>query len=183
MVKEECILVRCLIVLVTLAGGAVYDLRDHRIPNWWVFGCGGLGLGIEWWISVGGADSPWQIPVWFLVRLLVTTVVFFPLFYARMIGAGDVKLMALICGFLGFWDGSLSIVYGFLIGAAMALIKMLVQRNLLKRLNYLYAYIRRLILTKEVTAYHDPSRDGYAHTIPFGLCLFLGTAAYLFFAS
>ena len=63
----------------------------------------------------------------------------------------------------------------------MSLIKMLVQRTLFRRLNYLYAYVRRLILTKEVTAYHDPSRDGYTHTIPFGLCLFLGALVYLFF--
>lgn len=164
-----------------LAGGAAYDLRDHRVPNWWVLGGGGIGLGIVWWLYAGGADTAWQIPVWFFLRLLVAIAVFFPLFYVRMIGAGDIKLIALICGFLEFRDGSLSIVYGFLIGAAMALIKMLVQRNLFQRLNYLYAYFRRLILTKEVRAYNDPSRDGYAHTIPFGLCLFLGTLIYLFF--
>lgn len=168
-------------VLVILAGGAVYDLREHRIPNWWVFGGAGIGLGILWWLSMGNVERAWEVPVWFLVRCIVTVAVFFPLFYVRMIGAGDIKLMAVICGFLGPWNGSLAIVYGFLIGAAMSLIKMLVQRTLFRRLNYLYAYIRRLILTKEVTAYHDPSRDGYTHTIPFGLCLFLGALVYLFF--
>lgn len=181
MTRGDCFLVKAFIVLVILAGGAAYDLRDHRIPNWWVLGSGGIGLGIIWWLYTGGAEAAWQIPVWFLVRLLAAATVFFPFFYVRMIGAGDIKLMALICGFLGFLDGSLSIAYGFLIGAAMALIKMLVQKNLFQRLNYLYVYIRRLILTKEVTAYHNPSRDGYANTIPFGLCLFLGTLVYLFF--
>lgn len=170
-----------LIVLAILAGGAAYDLRDHRIPNWWLLGSGGIGLGLLWWLNAGDGGSLWQIPVWFLIRVVVATAVFFPLFYVRMMGAGDIKLMALICGFLGFLNGSLAIFYGFLIGAAMSLIKLLVQRSLFQRLHYLYVYIRRLILTKEVTAYHDPARDGYAHTIPFGLCLFLGTLIYLLF--
>lgn len=144
----------------------MFDLREHRIPNWWVFGMAGLGMGLLWWLDLGQG---------FFWRCLLVVVLFFPLFYCRMIGAGDIKLMALICGFLGFVNGSFAILAGFLIGAAMALVKLLVQRSLIRRLNYLYAYFKRMILTKEVIAYHSPSRDGYEHTIPFGLCLFLGT--------
>lgn len=168
-----------MIVLVILAGGAIYDLRDHRIPNWWVLGGSGIGLLVLVWFGIGTTDKIWWIPLWFLIRCLVVVVLFSPLFYCRMLGAGDIKIMALICGFMGFGNGSLSILFGFLIGAGMALIKLLVQRSLIQRLSYLYAYIKRLILTKEVTAYHNSVRDGYEHTIPFGLCLFLGTLLYV----
>lgn len=89
--------------------------------------------------------------------------------------------MAVIRGFLGSWDGSLSIVCESLIGAVIPLIKMLVRGILSRRLNYPYAYTRRLILTEEVTTYHDPSRGEYTCAIPFGLCLFLGVLVYLFF--
>lgn len=162
-----------------LAGGAVYDLRDHRIPNWWILGGMAAGLLAQIWLGMGQVEKLWWIPAWFFGRGLVVLVVFAPLFHARMIGAGDVKLMALVCGFLGFKDGSVSLFLSFLIGAAMALVKLLVQGSLFQRLSYLSAYLKRLILTKEVAAYHIPARDGYDHTIPFGLCLFLGTLIYV----
>lgn len=167
-------------VLVTLAGGAVYDLKEHRIPNWWVFGMTGLGLGFLWWLSASegkssGAAAAWQIIGWYFLRCLIVTAICFPLFYCRMMGAGDIKLMAFISGFLGFRSGGKAILISFLIGAAMALVKLLLQGILIQRLKYLYAYFKRLIMTKEAVPYHSPLRDGYEHTIPFGLCLFLGT--------
>lgn len=133
---------------------------------------GGIGLGLLWWLDLGEG---------FLLRCLAVIALCFPLFYCRMMGAGDIKLMALICGFLGFTHGGMSILAGFLIGAVMALVKLLVQRSLFRRLYYLYAYFKRMILTKEIVAYHSSSRDGYEHTIPFALCLFLGTLLSIWF--
>lgn len=128
-----------------------------------------------WWLYAEAGESVWQQPMWFFIRCFVAAAICFPLFHMRMIGAGDIKLMALTCGFLGARDGFECIVYGFLLGAGLSLIKLLVQKSLFQRLNYFNAYVRRLIITKEVTAYYIPSRDGYAYTIPLGVCLFLGT--------
>lgn len=154
-------------------------MRDHRIPNWWVLGSATVGLLWLTWLDSWQDGFIWQVPAWFFIRALVTILVFAPLFHARMTGAGDVKLMAAICGFMGFVDGGGSILVSFLAGALLALVKMLVQRSLFQRLGYLFAYFKRFILTKEVVPYHIPSRDGYGHTIPFGLCLFLGTVIYV----
>lgn len=178
-VGRRDILAETAIVLVMLAGGAAYDLRDHRIPNWWVLGSAAVGLLWLTWLDSWQDGVVWQVPAWFFIRALVTILAFVPLFHARMTGAGDVKLMAAICGFMGFVDGGGSILVSFLVGALLALVKMLVQRSLFQRLGYLFAYFKRFILTKEVVPYHIPARDGYSHTIPFGLCLFLGTVIYV----
>lgn len=160
---------------IILSVGAIYDIKTHRIPNWWVAGATGIGLGVLWWLEGPDIHTGLRIFGWFLLRSMAVIVVFFPLFHCRMLGAGDIKLMAVICGFLGFARGSRAILFSFFIGAVLSLFKLLFQRSLFQRLTYLFAYIRRLILTKEVTPYHRPGRDGYQHTIPMGLCLFVGT--------
>ena len=46
------------IVLVILFGGAFYDVKEQRVPNWWVL-CAllcGLGICSEVWNQVGGGD-------------------------------------------------------------------------------------------------------------------------------
>ena len=96
-----------------------------------------------------------------------------------MIGAGDVKLMALIAGYLGFGTGIVAILYGFFIGAVLAFLKMLICRNLLQRLNYFFAYIRRLFQTREAVPYYQASRDGKEAVIPLGLCLLGGCVWYV----
>lgn len=141
---------------------SILDIRFHRIPNWWLVLWAMIGLVYR---SVG-----------FLLPALTVTAVCFPLFLCRMTGAGDIKLMALICGYLGFWPGIWAIGYGFLAGAVFSLFRLISQKSLKTRLCYLFAYIGRIIQTKELSAYYDARRDGYENTIPLGACLALGTA-------
>ena len=77
-----------------LAGAAAWDFWTHRIPNWW------LGF---WLVQIlfpffktGGAEL-----FQFLGNALLAAVITSILFYFRFIGAGDCKLMSLMCGYLG----------------------------------------------------------------------------------
>lgn len=170
-----------MILLLVLAAGAWYDVREHRIPNWWVavsMICGVLLCILE---SAGLPGPPGPAGAFregglFLVRMLAVTALLFPLFYCRMIGAGDIKLAALICGYLGLAGGVLAIGLGFLIGAVWSFLKMIVRGSFRERFHYLTAYIRRVYHTKKITAYYDFARDGAGAVIPLGVCLFLGTA-------
>lgn len=164
-------------MLLVLAAGAFYDVREHRIPNWWVVSaivCGIL-------VSVLEADLAPVVPLFvregglFLCRMAAVTALFFPLFRFRMIGAGDVKLAALICGYAGFSGGAAAIGLGFLIGAVWSFFKMVLNKSLRTRICYFTAYIGRIYHTKKITAYYDLMRDGTDAVIPLGLCLFLGT--------
>ena len=97
-----------MILLLVLAAGAYYDVREHRIPNWWVAVsavCGILLSMVESGAPPGPAAYLKECGL-FLARMLTVSALFFPLFICRMIGAGDIKLAALICGYSGFGDWS-----------------------------------------------------------------------------
>lgn len=96
-----------------------------------------------------------------------------------MLGAGDIKLASLICGYLGLKTGALAVGYGFLIGAFWSLFKMMRKGGVLKRLSHFLAYIRQIIHTGKVIPYYISARDGQDGVIPLGACLFLGTAVYI----
>lgn len=169
-------------MLFILAAGSYYDIREHRIPNWLILSGMLLGTVLQVYLAWDGEGSGsilWPV-CGFLLRMLAAAVLFFILFVFRMIGAGDVKLMALICGYLGGPAGAVALGYGFAAGAVLSLVKMLYRRSFWTRLSYLSAYIRRLYHTRKITAYYDPARDGSEAVIPFGFCLFLGTFIYLF---
>lgn len=164
-----------------LAAGAYYDVREHRIPNWWVVVsmiCGIL-------LSIVESGAPPDAAVYlregglFLARMLAVAALFFPLFICRMIGAGDIKLAALICGYSGIAAGAASIIMGFLIGAFWSFLKMMVKGSLHERFGHLTAYIRRIYQTKKITAYYDFARDGAEAVIPLGVCLLFGTMAFI----
>ncbi len=155
-----------------LFGGAIYDLKEHRIPNWWFLVSLICGM-VLCLLNAPGGQMVTAV-LGFGGRIAVVTIVFFPLFMLHMMGAGDIKMMALVTGSLGFGDGICSILCGFVMGAVLALIKMLMQKNLQKRLIFLAVYIRRLFLTKEIVPYYQAERDGYDAVIPFTVCLFAG---------
>jgi len=165
------------LLLVVLAVGAWYDIREQRIPNWWCAIACVCGLFLTWQRAPAGGKA-WPLALYGL-RLLAVSAIWSPLFYLRMIGAGDVKLMALIAGFLGLKNGAVVILYGLFIGAVLAFLKMLVCRNLHHRLRFFFAYIRRLFLTKEPVPYYQASRDGKNAVIPMAACLLGGYGWYL----
>ncbi|HBE86675.1 MAG TPA: prepilin peptidase [Lachnoclostridium sp.] len=169
-------MVRYVILLLILGAGAFYDVREHRIPNWLVLS--GIVLGIL--LEIPGSKNPFG-GLLFLLRLVIVTGIFFLLFLCRMIGAGDIKLTALICGFLGLKAGALAVGLGFLIGAVWSFFKMAGSGSFFVRLSCLLAYIRHVFQTGKLTTYYDPVRDGYDMVIPLGLCLFLGTLGSVLF--
>lgn len=109
-----------------------------------------------------------------MIRAAAVVLVSFIWFYYRMIGAGDLKLCALICGYLGWTRGLLVILLGLAIGAGWSVVRLVRQKNLWERFWYFYAYIGQMIQHNEKTAYFDSSRDGYEGTIPLAVCMLLG---------
>ena len=66
---------------------SISDLRMRRIPNRLLL----LSL-------LPGLLVP---DLYFLLRLVLTTLCFYPFFRLRLLGAGDVKLLGLCCAYLG----------------------------------------------------------------------------------
>lgn len=98
------------------------------------------------------------------------------LWAARMIGAGDVKLAAVLVGWLGPWTGGAGIGLGMVLGAVWALGKLIGQGNVLGPFLQLAAYAEECIREKKWKPYGRWKRDGQKAVIPLGACMALGTA-------
>lgn len=61
--------------------------------------------------------------VLFLGRVVGTCALFYGFFLCRMLGAGDIKLMAVCVGCLGIWTGALVIFCGMGLALAAAFLK------------------------------------------------------------
>ena len=160
---------------------AFMDIRYYRIPNRALEAVAAAGLAVSAEACVSGAGSVgfWAAAaegvVVFIMGLVLAAAAGFPFFLLRMVGAGDIKFMALVAGCFGLERGFWSVVIGLCLGAVLALGKMLREGSVCQRFLYLTAYIRRLIQSKEIEAYYCPERDGYKCVIPLGACFFAGT--------
>lgn len=98
-----------------------------------------------------------------------------------MMGAADIKCMALLCAYLGFGAGFRVIGSGLVIGAGWSLARLLHRRILRERLSRLTVYIGQTFRWKRITAYYVPERDGEEAVVPLVFCLFWGLAFCIFF--
>lgn len=106
---------------------------------------------------------------------ILAGILFFPLFLFRMMGAADVKVIAVIIGFLGPVRGTAAVGTGFLLGAFWSLARLLRKGILLQRLSYFFAYIRQLPGSGICKPYYLADRDGTEPAIPLAFCLSAGT--------
>lgn len=143
-----------------LSGSALWDLRTGKIPNrWLIFGAaaGAALICLRGWPPEA---EVWRLAVLYFLRLLFFLILFFPLFLFRMMGAGDCKLLALVGGYLGIFDGFLVGFYGFLAAAVWSLLYMFRKKILIRRLTYFLSYITQTLDTGRITPYYDADRDG-----------------------
>src|ERR1022692_3110667 len=93
-----------------LAPAVDADLRQHRIPNPLIII--GLILGFAFQLAAGAAHGVW----WGLLGAALGLVCFMPFYALRAMGAGDVKLMAVVGFFLGPKGLLYAVVFSLLAG-------------------------------------------------------------------
>ncbi|SIT45921.1 Flp pilus assembly protein, protease CpaA [Paraburkholderia piptadeniae] len=159
----------CLLALVTTASWT--DLRARRIPNWLVLAAAVLALLVQCYLHGAGTGfSQW------LLGMLTGGALFLPLYVARAMGAGDVKLMAAIGAFVGPWAGFGIVLLTFSIGGIWALI-LIVARGKTRRA---FANIRGMLPVrgrkpqKTDPGAELPRRESVG-SLPFAVAIALGT--------
>lgn len=182
-----------ILVFFYLGQSTLFDVRTGKLPNrmlviWmavlgiWCVG-GKLWIAAERWNTV----ESWGVIVarcavsggGYFGRTAGMALVLFPLFVFRMMGAGDVKMMALLGGVFGIRQGFEIIFFGLAAAAVWSLFYMARKRMFLKRIGYFLNYMMRLFYCGEITPYYDASRDGreagfcLAPFVWIGYCLWL----------
>lgn len=150
----------------------VFDVRERRIPNWLVAAGLLAGLGLR---AVQGM-APLGMGVAGAALALVLT---FPLFLLRAMGGGDVKLFAVVGGFLGPLTFLYALVASALIGGVIGVasgLKNGVLVTALLRTRDLASRAATLGRKGERMTIDSPG----AITVPYGAAIAIGSLAVWF---
>jgi prepilin peptidase CpaA len=164
-----------LIGLLTVA--AVSDVRKGRIPNCLVFGGALYALAYNALYPV----YPRDIGILFaLGGLSVGLVALLPGYLLRVLGAGDVKLMAMVGSFVGTWAAVEAVLASLITGGMLAVVMSLYSGRLLLMLRNVVALFRGTVLTFATAPGGLAIQGGGpAGSMPYGLAIALGTIGYL----
>jgi prepilin peptidase CpaA len=159
------------IVLLLLFIATIFDIRSHRIPNWLVFSGAIAGIAYQ-------ALSPYDRGmVHALEGLAVGLGAFMPLYMLRTMGAGDVKLMAMVGAFLGPASALGAVLTTFIVGGALAIavaIRNKAISTLLGNLRFMMADMTMKVMAGSTSHINVSSIS--AGKIPYALAIAIGTA-------
>lgn len=101
----------------------VCDLKERRIPNLLI------AIGLPAGLILSWLDAGPNAALWALAAAAIAMLAFIPPFAVRLMGAGDVKLMAVVGAFVG-WDGIFPVMlYTLMAGGALGLAAVLASRT------------------------------------------------------
>ena len=170
------------IFMIYLAVCAGWDGKTRRIPNWLTV------VGLAGGVVMAGMQGMWAAAEMYgtgmaaFGRAAAAVAAGMCLYRFRVIGAGAVKLAAVIVAWLGFAPGGAGIFAGLCLGAVWSFGRRVRRGILGKRVSYLAGYVRDYLATGKIAAYYNRERDGDEAAIPLGVCLAAGTVVVMFFA-
>ncbi|HVE08762.1 MAG TPA: prepilin peptidase [Paraburkholderia sp.] len=158
----------CVFLLVITA--AVLDLRTRRIPNWLVVTGLAAALPAQW-MAHGAVDGLTGM----LGGCLVGSMIFLPGYLVRVVGAGDVKLMAAVGALTGATGTIVAALLACAVAGVWALAAMLLQRRLKDGLANSYSM---LLATaggwRQAVQQGEVMRALSVGKLPFGVAIAIG---------
>ena len=164
-----------LLLLPLLFFAAWHDISSRRIPNYLVFPGAVLGVLSNALLpqEMGGLGALDSLAGW-----SVGLVLLLPLYLLRIMGAGDVKLMAMVGAFLGAQGTISALLYILLAGGVLALAVTWHQGNLRRLLRSLKTMLF-IGATGGGSMGSLPVPDTSLPGMPYGVAIAVGTTAYL----
>jgi len=154
-------------LLVLLAMAAVSDWRFYRIPNWLTFG--GMVFAVVY--GTIAARTPGAGASHALGGLGLGLAIMLPFYLLGVMGAGDVKLMAMVGAFLGPHQTLTAILFTCMAGGVAA-IAFAIHRS---RLCDLLANVVSAVACMRPDADGDMRQP--VGKLPYGICICAGTVA------
>lgn len=164
--------IQLLILGAVVIAAAVVDVRSRRIPNALILA--GAAVGVAWQTVypalVGGGIG------FALEGMGVGLAIMLPLYLLRAMGAGDVKLMAMVGTFLGPWNVASAALLSFIAGGVLAVAVSLVKGAL----GGLIVNVKNMVFGAMVSAFTTGRAAVEAPIVsvgkvPYGVAIALGT--------
>lgn len=164
-------------LIALLVVGAVIDWRTYRIPNWLTVGGAAFAL-----IHSALSATTWHAGLLAaLAGLGVGLVSLLPLYVLRVMGAGDVKLMAMVGAFLGTPDILFAVLWTFIAGGVAAVAFALWHRAFARMATNIRDVVQSMAFAA-ATGQRSAAGIGATRSIgnlPYGISISAGTIAWL----
>lgn len=168
---------RTAVLFVLLVIASVSDYRTYKIPNWLT------GGGIIFALIYNSA-VPFSRDygfLWALGGLAIGFVVMLPCYALRIMGAGDVKLMAMTGAFLGVTDTLQAVIYSLIVGGIAALAFAVFNKALVRMLANI-KNITQMMMLSAIGGFRPDVQIQAGKSVgklPYGICISIGTIAYV----
>jgi prepilin peptidase CpaA len=165
------------VLLALLVAAAVSDYRSYRIPN--IITGGGILFALVYNTLV---PPEWHADwTWAPAGMLLGFGALLPMYAIRAMGAGDVKLMAMVGAFLGFNATLLALLFCILT-AGLAALAFALRKGVLGQLFGNVGGLMRGMLWSAVAAGRpqlQPAAMQSVGKLAYGVSIAIGTASYL----
>ncbi len=168
---------RTVVLFVLLVIAAVIDFRTYRIPNWLTVG-GTLFALIYATLNSVSAMSGLLVA---LGGMAIGFLVMLPTYLLRLMGAGDVKLMAMVGAFLGMYSALQATAFVFVVGGIAAIAFSLFRKNAGRMFSNIKNMTQRLIYIGMAGVKPDitMSKTQSVGKLPYGVCIGVGTILFV----
>jgi prepilin peptidase CpaA len=169
---------RTAVLIALLIAAALIDIKSNRIPNWLVFGGALFGLVYNGFFPAFERESGWLLAI---EGLGVGLGMLLPFYMLRAMGAGDVKLMAMVGAFLGPWHTFMAVLATFLAGGVLAIGFLIAKGSLRRGLLNIFLIGHGAMLDVAVRSKPVLALDANvsAGKLPYGVAIAAGTISYL----
>ena len=156
-------LISHLMLYVLLTVAAIGDFKNFRISNRLIL----TGLGFAFLFRlVGGKVAS---IIWFIPDIIFPVVILYFLYLSGILGAGDIKLFSVVCGFTNLKFTVICIFAAFIAAAGYGLISMVRQKELFCRMRDGFLYLSGIFCGRFVRY------QGQGKAVSFAVYVLLGT--------
>jgi prepilin peptidase CpaA len=165
------------ILFALLLVASISDCRSYKIPNWLTFGGSAFALIYSVFIPF----SPQLGFGWSLGGFALGLCFMLPLYMLGIMGAGDVKLMAMVGAFLGMTHAVYAVLFVFVTGGLAALVYALWNRSLLRMASNVKLSLTALLFSAMggLRPQMTPLGNLSVGKLPYAVSITFGTTAFL----
>lgn len=161
--------IKTVLIMTLIVLAVINDLQNYKVRNeiTLTFAI----IGIVYNISFYGIHNFYTT----VLGLIIPFLILLPLYVAKMLGAGDIKLFCSIGAFVGLKLILINIAYSFFAGAIIALVIMIIRKNAFLRFKYFFTYIKCCLLCMKVMPYADLTEKQDRTKMHFTIPIAIGT--------